>query len=216
MIFGIITVIVVLGLFLGLPAVHYRHLCAKPDSKKKPLRTYPAWLIQTAAGLTKASSLRKLRADYISWMNSHYPGWQKWIWIGLTSSFAVQALSGFIFSGFGFLSMRGIPLIFHVSFGGLFAVFTAAALFIRSGFYTLHDAEISAQQGRKYLFLSILFWLFISSVFVLASSALLMMLPFVSLSLSRSAFLIHAYSALICVTVFCLLIYFTLINKNIS
>jgi hypothetical protein len=202
MVFIIITLLSVLGLVFWLTNARY---AAKPPAPGKKA-DYFSWLWAGIRGLFKKEAFKKGQKFLDSWVNSYYPGWTKWIFWAFAASFVYQAASGFFFAVFSPRGMFGIPLLLHVSVGGLFAVSLAMMLILRARAYRLDQEEDSTTQSfahpplkniSKSLLRKILFWLFAAAGLCLIATALGSMVPVFSFETQQSMIDVHRYSALI-------------------
>jgi hypothetical protein len=202
MVFIIITVLSVLGLVFWLTNARF---AAKPPAPGKKA-DYLSWLWAGIRGLFKKETFKKGQKVLDNWINSYYPGWTKWIFWAFAASFVYQAASGFLFSVFSPRGMFGIPLLLHVSVGGLFAVSLAMMLILRARAYRLDQEEEAAIQSfarpplkniSKYMLRKILFWLFAAAGLCLIATALGSMVPFFSFETQQAMIDVHRYGALI-------------------
>jgi hypothetical protein len=177
----------ILGLIIALSYLQFKSLSGK-DLINKQDKT---WV--------------NIKKTYNSWKTNHYSGYKKWIFIGSTLSYLVLFTSGFLFSALGLIRLQGVPLLIHVSFGGVFAACAALTLLFRSGDYQFESSPF---------IISGLFWLFFFSVFILIVTALAMMLPFVSMLWIQTAFVFHRIFAIISVISISFLIFFILTKSD--
>ena len=199
MIFFIPTFCMILGLIIALSYFQFR------IDKQDKTRSYASWLVHKTKLVFKISTWVNIKKTYNSWKTTHYSGYKRWIFIGSTLSYLVLIISGFLFSALGLIRLQGVPLLIHVSFGGVFAACAALTLLFRSGDYQFESSPF---------IISGLFWLFFLSVFILIVTALAMMLPFVSLLWIQTAFVFHRYFAIISVISISFLIFFTLTKSD--
>jgi len=162
----------------------------------------------------KTLSFAKIKDSCNSWKSTYYPGHKKWIFFTAIVSYPILFITGFLFSALGFLRLQGIPLLIHVSIGGLFSASTALILLIRAGDYPVDRltsfSGFKSPSSKKTFF----FWVLIFSVFILTLTALTMMLPFISLDGIRTAFILHRYFALLSLISASFLIIFTQADRN--
>ena len=130
------------------------------------------------------------------WIEKNYPGKGKWVFYLLAGSFIFMAVTGFLFSLFGFIRLQGIPLAMHAAAGGLFAAAVAAVAFFRTRDYHPDDINEKAWRSSRKSRRAIAYWIFLLAAFLLMATALLMMMPFVHFSFIRTAFFVHRWSAL--------------------
>ncbi len=196
----------ILGLIFALSYLRFRSLSGKDHiNKHDNTRSYAAWLVHKTKLVFKNSTWVNIKKTYNSWKTNHYSGSKKWIFIGSTLSYLVLFISGFLFSALGLIRLQGVPLLIHVSFGGIFAACAAVTLLFRSGDYQFESSPFR---------ISGFFWLFVLSVFILILTALAMMLSFFSLLWIQTAFVFHRIFAIISVISICFLIFFTLTNSD--
>jgi hypothetical protein len=202
MAFIIITVLSVLGLGFWLTNARF---AAKPPAPGKKA-DYFSWLWAGIRGIFKKETFIKGQKVLDSWVISYYPGWTKWIFWAFAASFVYQAASGFLFAVFSPRGMFGIPLLLHVSVGGLFAVSLAMTLILRARAYRLDQEEEATTQSfarpplkntSKYTLRKILFWLFAAAGLCLIATALGSMVPFFSFETQQAMIDVHRYGALI-------------------
>ena len=109
----------------------------------------------------------------ITWAARFYPGWRRWIFFGLISSFLYLALSGTVFALFVRRGLFGLPLLLHVVVGGVFAVCLTLVVIWRARDYT-GDVE-------KEFLLKVLFWIFVVSGLCLTLTSLSSMVSFLTM-----------------------------------
>jgi hypothetical protein len=136
---------------------------------------------------------------------------------GLSICFLYLFASGFYFSLLSLHRMFGIPLILHITMGGLFAIFFSLALI----FYSRYFCTFKHKKDAPKLTLkskNILFWLFTASTFSLITTSLCMMVPIFVYQAQVVLFDIHRYSALVSVLTSLLFLYiaFTKNEKKTS
>jgi len=206
LIFFISTSCMILSLIIVLSYLRFRTLSGKDlINKHDKTWSYASWLIHKTKLVFKISTRANIKKTYNSWKTNHYSGSKKWIFIGSTLSYLILSISGFLFSALGLIRLHGVPLLIHVSFGGIFAACAAMTLLFRSGDYQFESSPFR---------ISGFFWLFVLSVFILIVTALAMMLPFVSLLWIQTAFVFHRYFAIISVISISFLIFFSLTKSD--
>jgi hypothetical protein len=168
-------------------------------------KTYIVWLGSQAKTIVSGESYKNAKVVLGDWTRDHYPGWLKWIFIGLGSNFAYLAASGLFFAVFIPRGMFGFPLLGHVMVGGLFALSLAATLLWRGRDYRLDKAEEAVFEGfscpvfknlSKAFLRKILFWAFALFGVVQAATALGSMLPIFTYETQQAMIVVHRYSAL--------------------
>jgi len=207
MLFRIIAIVSVLAVVGRLTYLRFlRKLMTSRISPGKPLpQAYVSWLGRRLSELLRRSAWPLLQAVIKHWLNRSPLLWMRWVVAGAGLSFSYLALSGFVFAVFTTRGMFGLPLLFHVVAGGIFAVCLTIVLFFRAKEYAFlsEKAEplwpltgtLSKILARLPL-LSILFWLFIVSGLFLAATALFSMLPYFSFKTQLWLVEAHRYSAL--------------------
>jgi hypothetical protein len=162
--------------------------------------------------------IERSKEIYQSWFIQRYPANQRWIFLGLASSYVYLVLSGFLFV---FIRVRlfGSFLLLHVVLGGLFAVCLCLAVLLRARFYTwnMEDlvlANLQTKAGKRKIWQIVLFWIFVASGLVLVVTALFQMLPQFSLRAQRGIFEVHRYAALEILLAGIAFLYFSLIDDG--
>jgi len=203
MLFTIITVLAVLGLSYRLTSLRFR---AKSPAAGKKAAGYFPWLWSWMKSILKKEAFQKGKSVVSGWIKNYYPGWTKWIFLALAASFVYQAASGLLFAIFSPRGMFGVPLLVHVSLGGLFAVSLAFALIWRARAYRLDRQEAAAFENwacpvfknlSKSLVRKFLFWLFAVAGLFLMITALGSMLPYFSFETQKTMIIVHRYCALV-------------------
>jgi hypothetical protein len=207
MLFIAVTILSLLGVLFGRTFLRFRAGAVSPRSRELPslLREYSGWLGDGVRALFEHATPARALALYKAWVVPRYPGWRQWAFIAFAASFAFCAATGIFFAIFVPRGMFGIPLLFHVMAGGLFAVSLAAVLLLRAGAYR-PDAESPAGDfcvscpvlksvPRRYLVAG-LFWILTAAGFVIAVTALLSMLPVLHFAAQLPLLETHRYAAL--------------------
>jgi len=203
MLFTIITVLAVLGLSYRLTSLRFR---AKTPAAAKKGAGYFRWLWSWMKSILKRETFLKGQSVVSGWIKNYYPGWTKWIFLVLAASFVYQAASGLLFAVFSSRGMFGVPLLLHVSLGGLFAVSLAFALLWRARDYRLDRQEAASFESiagpvfknlSKSLVRKLLFWTFAAAGLCLMVTALGSMLPLFSFNAQKVMIVVHRYSALV-------------------
>jgi len=204
--FGIITVVFVLALFVVLSSYRFRERQGVDvrGSGGSVLKDYFSWLRKRSAALLKVSWLERVKQLYHIWIIQRYPPEQRWIFIGLALSGIYLILSGFVFALLG-MRIFGLFLLLHVVLGGLFAVCLCLAVILRARYYVWDPEDFKGKKGAlnlktksgfQRLLQIIFFWAFVASGFILILTALNQMLPSFSLRTQLVLFEIHRYAAL--------------------
>jgi hypothetical protein len=209
MIFRLITLISVLGLTGRLTYRRFRAAASRPGrSGLARLGDYFSWLGKSAGRLVLPEGRRRLASEYETRVSRYPEEPLRWAFICLTASFAYLAASGFAFAVFSPRGLFGIPLLFHVVAGGIFALSLAVFLFFRAKEHAavsdLTEAGSSSLKSvlknpPRRLISSVLFWLFVLSGLSLTVTALGSMLPYFSFDTQVGLVVTHRYSALISV-----------------
>jgi hypothetical protein len=203
MVFTIITVLAVLGVSYRLTSIRFK---AKSPAAGKKAPGYFSWLWSRMRSLLKKETFRKGQNVVTDWIKNYYPGWTKWIFLTLAASFVYQAASGLFFAVFSPRGMFGVPLLLHVSLGGLFAVSLAFTLIWRARDYRLDRQEAAAFESMacpvfknlsKSLVRKFLFWAFAAAGLCLMVTALGSMLPYFSFESQKAMIVVHRYCALV-------------------
>jgi hypothetical protein len=203
MLFTIITVLAVLGVSYRLTSMRFK---AKSTAAGKKAAGYFPWLWSGMKSIFKKEAFQKGQRIVSDWIKNYYPGWTKWIFLALAASFVYQAASGLLFAVFSPRGMFGVPLLVHVSSGGLFAVSLAFTLIWRARAYRLdrHEAEAFGNMARpvfkrlsKSLVRKFLFWVFVVAGLCLMVTALGSMVPLFSFNAQKTMIVIHRYCALV-------------------
>ncbi len=156
---------------------------------------YFSWLIERAGRLAGPVGRERLRSFLLARIFIYPETSARWAFVGLVTSFAYLAASGFLFAVFSRRGLYGIPLLLHVIGGGIFAVSLAVFLF----FQARHHERIFDSLGGKNIrsWDSILFWVFILAGLTLTATALGSMLPYFSFETQVKLIETHRYSALV-------------------
>lgn len=207
MLFRILSAFSLLALAGRLTYLRFRHdtvqAGAQPGSLSRA--AYLRWLGRGVASLFQPAGWRWVRATYAYCCTLYSPPILKWIFVGMSTSFIYLALSGFAFALFSPRGLFGIPLLFHVVAGGVFAVSLAADVIVRAKEYG-SIIEVFTSGGRPMGYLlglfsrplrqSVLFWVFVISGLALISTALFSMLPYFSFRTQLSLVEAHRWGAL--------------------
>jgi hypothetical protein len=210
MFFRVIALLSILGLAGRLTYVRFRKEAVPPGAKPcSPSSTgYIAWLGRKIASVFRPAGLKSLQETYDYCAASYPPSVQRWAFIGLTSSLAYLALSGFAFALFSSRGLFGLPLLFHVIAGGIFAVSLAVIVVRRAKEYSSFS-ELAGAARRPLISLlhdvprpllqSLLFWIFTLAGLFLVATALLSMLPYFTFKAQVAFVETHRWSALVIV-----------------
>ena len=208
MIFSLITLLSVLGMFFALTIHRFRKSqeTSRQNADEVPVASYLPWLFVRLFAFFKTAGIKGWKERYQQWVVLHHPGRERWVIICLGLSFCFQAASGFTFALLSAQRLYGIYLLLHVTLGGVFAICLPLALISRARHYSF-DTEYpehprpASTPGVKStpprLWPKIFFWLFVASGLCLILTALTMMLPYFTLVAQLDLFEIHRYSALV-------------------
>ncbi len=222
--FGILTVITVLALFLVLSSHRFRnsHDSGHEASDGFLLRAYFPWLGSRMIALFRIPWIKRSEELYDRWFTQRYKSRERWIFVCLALSFCYLILSGIVFALLG-LRLFGLFLLVHVILGGLFAVCICLAVVLRARYY-VWDTEnfmgkngalnLKTKAGIRKLWQVILFWIFFVSGFVLIITALSQMLPYFSLRTQLVLFEVHRYAALESLLAAIAFFYFSFIDDS--
>jgi len=227
MLFILIAVFAVLGIVFRQSHLRFREAAAAEGKSSEALtgKAYSSWLRRRTGAIFKKETIKKTLNIFGNWTTGHYPGWTKWIFIGLTASFLYLAASGFFFALFIPRGMFGVPLLAHVGFGGLFAVSLAAAMIWRARAYRWDEPEAAAHEGfaspifkklSKTSLRKILFWAFAVFGLVQIVTTLGTMLPVFTFETQQVMSTIHRYSALAIILTAIVFIDITFISQRRS
>ena len=223
--FGIITLVSLLGLISVLMHHHYKRIQATARKKSSPFKRtdYLSLLARQISGLSK-NPLKTIREKLLrKVIFLRYPAVERWGILCLSLSFFFLAVSGFMYALFFTQSLTGYPLLFHVILGGIFAVCLPIVVVLQAQVYTFwsEGAEFatkfkgsSKRSGPVTLVEKILFWLFVISGFLLILTALSSMLPAFSLRDQLGLVDIHRYSGLVALLSSIAFTYFTLADDG--
>jgi len=156
-----------------------------PDKKQVP--NLSGWLVKGLRSLFNTPLKDRIKEIDRKYLIAERSIFEKIIWGGLALSFLYLFLSGFFFSLLSWRRMFGIPLMFHIVLGGLFAVFLCVCLFLSAKKFSY---------SLSFSFGNILYWIFILSGLFLAGTSLCMMLPLFTYRAQLFLFELHRYSAL--------------------
>lgn len=222
--FGIITVVSVLGLLFGLSFYRFRNSTgdARKDAAGLSVAAYFSWLLRRISASFRISWIERLKKLYHERVVMRYPARERWIFIWLGVSFLYLAASGFLFSLLG-MRLRGIFLLLHISLGGLFAVCLSAAVVLRARFHRFDTGILEGKKDSLHLqkkdrirrlWQIILFWIFVAAGLTLILTALSQMLPSFALRTQLDFSQAHRYSALVSLLSAIALSYFSLFDDN--
>jgi len=227
--FGIITIVSLVGLISALVFHHYRRIQAatSKNSADFKIADYLSWhakrMSKQISGLFKKSLKKRWQKLLQKVIILRYPEAEKWSIVSLSLSFLFLTVSGFIYALFFTQSLYGYPLLFHIILGGVFAISLPVVVVLQAPIFIFGTAvaEFSKdlQGGRKRVrsitvIQKILFWLFVISGFLLILTALSLMVPAFSLKDQLSMVDIHRYSALVASLSAVAFAYFTLVNDR--
>jgi hypothetical protein len=207
MFFRIISAVSVLALTVGLTYRRFKHDTVQAGAKTGSLSraAYFRWLGRGVASLFQPEGRQWLRATFAYFYTANSPAMLKWVFIGVSASFIYLAASGFAFALFSPRGLFGIPLLFHVVAGGVFAVSLAAHVIVRAKEYSsLIEVFTAGRQPMGYLLglfsrplrQSVLYWAFVLSGLALISTALFSMLPYFSFRTQVGLVGTHRWGAL--------------------
>ena len=165
-----------------------------------PETDYFLWLGKRISFFFKTSLVQRSKKLYQNWFILRYPAKQRWIFIGLGLSLCYLVASGFVFALIG-VRLFGLFILSHVVLGAFFAVCLCLAVILRARFYTwneedLDPANLKTKAGKRKIWQVVLFWIFVTSGFVVVATALFQMLPQFSLRAQLTLFEVHKYAAL--------------------
>jgi hypothetical protein len=183
-------------------AKHKKAHKESPDKKQVP--NFSSWLISGFRSFFKTSLKDRIKNTDRKYLISERSITEKIICGGLVLSFLYLFLSGFFFSLFSLRRMFGIPLLFHIVLGGLFAVFLCVCLFLYAKKFSF---------SLSFSFENVLFWVFMLSGLFLSGTSLCMMLPLFTYRTQLFLFELHRYSALTAILSAVLFLY-TAFSKN--
>jgi hypothetical protein len=209
MLFAIITILALLGIAFRQTALRFldsRTPDAAGNAPKFSWPGYAGWLGRRTQAAFKLDTARKTWACFEDWSAKYYPGWIKWLFAAFILSFLYLAASGFFFAVFIARGIYGLPLVAHVSLGGLFAILLAALLLWRARDYRFDKQEEALferfscpiiKNVSKVLVRKLLFWAFAFCGLIIILTALLSMLPILPAEAQHTLILFHRYSALV-------------------
>jgi hypothetical protein len=207
MLFRIISAVAVLALAVRLTYRRFKHDTVQAGAQTGSLSraAYFNWVGRGVATLLRPAGWQWLRTTYSYCCATYSPPMLKWVFVGLSASFIYLAVSGLAFAIFSPRGLFGIPLLFHVVAGGVFAVSLAADVLFRAKEYS-SVIEVFTAGGRPMGYLlglfsrplrqSVLFWLFVISGLVVVSTALFSMLPYFSFRTQLGLVETHRWCAL--------------------
>lgn len=189
MLFAALTIVSILGLLVGLSVVRFK--ASSGADGKGSHRFYGAWLAERARTLITREILDDLGRIVEAWLQEHYPGYTKLIFVGLGLSFIGQVASGFFFSFFIRRGLAGLPLVGHAVCGAVFSFSLAALLLWRARDYRpgRRNDDITSLQAA-------LFWTFAALGFGLITTALGSRLTIFNLETQRVLAEVHRFCAL--------------------
>jgi hypothetical protein len=207
MLFRIVCALSLLGLAGRLTYLRFRHdtVVAGAQTGSLSSAAYLRWLGRGIASLFQPAGWQWLRSTYAFCCTAYPPPLLKWVFVGLSVSLVYLAASGFAFAFFSPRGLYGIPLVFHVIAGGVFAVSLAADVIVRAKEYgSIIDAFTSGGRPMGYLLTlfsrrlrqSVLYWVFVISGLALVTTALFSMLPYFSFRTQVVLVETHRWSAL--------------------
>ncbi len=176
----------------------------KESPDKKQAQNFSDWLVSGLRSFFKTSLKNRIKKINRKHLISELSITEKIIWGGLVFSFLYLFLSGFFFSLFSLRQMFGVPLLFHIVLGGLFAVFLCVCLFLSAEKFSF---------SLSFSFKNILFWIFMLSGLFLAGTSLCMMVPLFTYRTQLFLFELHRYSALTA-TLAAVLFLYTVFSNN--
>lgn len=210
MLFAILSIILIA--FSIFRITYYRFLAVSGISRLYPapslLAKYAAWMRKSAPPYLSRDRWKKAQSGLWAWVAPRYPGWRVWILACLALSFLYLAASGLGFAIFSRRGLYGVPLLLHVSAGGLFAVSLAAVMIFRAREFQLEDKGEASALARCMAFpfvtdipLKLLekcaFWGYILASLVLIITALASMMPYFTFKAQLGLIEIHRYGALV-------------------
>ena len=207
MLFRVVCALSLLGLAGRLTYLRFRHdtVLAGAQTGSLSWPAYFRWLGRGIASLFRPAGWQWLRATYAYCCTVYPPPLLKWVFVALSASFIYLALSGFAFAVFSPRGLYGIPLLFHVVAGGVFAVSLAADVIVRAKEYG-SIIEVFTSGGRPMGYLlglfsrqlrqSVLYWVFVIAGLAVVSTALISMLPYFSFRTQVGLIETHRWSAL--------------------
>ncbi len=209
MTFVIVSAFCLLALFFLLSTHRFR---------RSPVDRYLPWLRSRMLIFVKTPWIERSKKLYGLWFIQRYPANQRWIYLGLASSYCYLILSGFIFALIH-VRLFGLLLLLHVVLGGLFAVCLCLTVILRARFYTWNmedfvSANLKTEAGKRKVWEIVLFWIFVASGLVLIVTALFQMLPQFSLRAQLVILDIHRYAALEILLAGIAFWYFSLIDTD--
>ncbi|MEW5900178.1 MAG: hypothetical protein AB1715_01810 [Acidobacteriota bacterium] len=208
MFFRIVTVISLLGLAGRLSYLRFRDGVIRGGAQagSLTLTAYGRWLRRRLASLIKPAGWQAVRAAF-GYCCAFYPApFLRGAFVGLVSSFAYLALSGFAFALFSSRSLFGVPLVLHVICGGIFALSLAVFIVFQAKEHSsVFGIFTSGQQSLKFLLesfsrplrRSLLFWIFGVAGLILISTSLFSMLPYFSYRAQLGLVETHRWSGLV-------------------
>ena len=207
MFFRIISVVSLLGLATRLTYLRFRHDTVSAGAQTGSLSraAYFRWLGRGLTALFQPAGWKWLRATYAYCCTVYPPPMLKWIFVGLSTSLIYLAVSGFAFAIFSPRGLFGIPLLFHVVAGGVFAVSLAADVIVRAKEHgSIIEVITSVGRPRGYLLglfsrplrQSLLYWIFVIAGLALVSTSLFSMLSYFSFRTQLGLVETHRWSAL--------------------
>lgn len=205
--FIIVTIISVLGLLFGITFNRFRKSTdVRKEFSGATLFGYFAWLFSQTSTQIKTFDIKRLWTLLENNVMKLHTTGERRIFMCLGLSFLFLATSGFLSALLSSRRLYGLPLLVHVSVGGLFAISLFLALFLRAREYRLDTEnsdpkDASTNQRRipesRPFKEKILFWSYFIGGFFLILTALMMLLPLFSFDAQLDIFEVHRYSALV-------------------
>ncbi|MFW6139833.1 MAG: hypothetical protein ACOC5S_00580 [Acidobacteriota bacterium] len=189
--FSIISSISIL--FLTALLIYHRY------KKQKKVSSFSSWFINGLASPFRSPLIKQFKISYQKYIRSTVSQTEQILLGGLFFCFVYLFVSGFSFSLFSTHRMFGLPLLFHVSLGCLFAVLLCVLLILHAKNFDFLDQKNGKEHKLLVKAKNILFWLFVLSGLSLITSSLLMMIPIFIYQTQLVLFEIHRYSALVSV-----------------
>ncbi|MCJ7679934.1 MAG: hypothetical protein MUP70_04330, partial [Candidatus Aminicenantes bacterium] len=79
---------------------------------------YAAWLWTGILSMGRRSFWKKFVENDLNWAKTRYTTLGRLFFFGMTGSYALMALTGFLGSALGLFRLQGLLLVAHVSVGG--------------------------------------------------------------------------------------------------
>ena len=221
----VIAAVSILGILFRQTYLRFAAASAAEGRPPAPFsaKAYGSWLRGRARTALSKQTYKSSKIVLGDWTRDHYPGWMKWIFIGLGASLAYLAVSGLFFAIFIPRGIFGFPLLGHVVVGGLFALSLTAMLLWRGRDYRLDKAEEAVFEGfarpifknlSKAFLRKMLFWTFAFLGVVQVATALGSMLPVFTFETQQAMIVVHRYGALTIVLTAVVFVDFTFIPQR--